>query len=194
MTTHSPTAGSASLESRWRLVTATVAAAVLTAVLGGCAAGFSAQTEQPYQPAEGISNRQSEVYAIDSLVVTDGRGNGTVVSGLVNQAPKSDSLVNVTASMQGKSLPVTNTSGSAIKLPTQTGVQLAHSADIRIGGNFKAGEIVTLTFEFANAAPVTVHVPVVGNGSTYAGVPVGPITPTAGPTMTPLTPTAATSP
>src|SRR4051812_21155557 len=56
-----------------------LAAAAAAAALSGCAASFNAPTNEPYQPAAGISDRSTAVYAINALVVTDGSGNGTVV-------------------------------------------------------------------------------------------------------------------
>ncbi|MGI8576575.1 MAG: hypothetical protein ACR2KG_01375 [Nocardioidaceae bacterium] len=191
MTTHSATTRSITHRARGRRAAVLVAA--VAPLLAGCAAGFSAQTNQPYQPAEGITVRQGAVFVIDTLVVANDKGNGTVVAALVNQANRADSLVIVTASEQGRPLRVTNTAGKPIRLPSQTGVQLANSGDIRVDGHFRPGDIVTLDFEFANAAPVRIDAPVLSDSSEYADVPVGPVRPTAGPTMTPLAPTTATS-
>ena len=57
-----------------------VAAALIAPLLAGCGTGFQAQTNQIYQPGPGISVRDDGVYAINTLIVTDGEGNGTLVT------------------------------------------------------------------------------------------------------------------
>ena len=156
------------------------AAAVLLALvaavaLGGCGSNFDAQTQQPYQPAVGISSREGQVYAINTLVVTDGNGNGTVVSALLNKAAEPDTLGSVTAvDDQGSQFRVALPS-AGVPLPPQQLVQLAESGAVRVNGqSLEAGHFITLTFTFANAAPVEIDVPIVDNDDpTYADVPVG---------------------
>ncbi len=66
---------------------------MLAPLLAGCGTGFQAQTNQIYQPGPGITVRDGGVYAINTLIVTDGNGNGTLVAALVNQAARPDTLV-----------------------------------------------------------------------------------------------------
>ncbi len=159
----------------WRGVQdwATVVTAAL--LLSGCAAGFSAQTLQPYQPGEGISSRSGQVYAINTLVVTDGKGNGTVVAALINQKSKQDALMSVAATdTRGSTLKVQALPRGGISLPYGQSVQLADSGAVRISGTgLEAGMFITLTFAFSQAAPVKIMVPVVNRGSIYAKVPIG---------------------
>jgi hypothetical protein len=159
-----------------------VVAAVAAVALSGCASNFSAATNQPYQPAAGIANRDGDVYSINTLVVTDGSGNGTVVASLINQQADDDTLQSFTAvDSSGKqitALPL----DSPIALPAypspNQAVAVGSSGDLRLSGdNLEAGTFVSLTFVFANAAPMTVNVPVVlgGADTNYADIPVGPV-------------------
>lgn len=159
---------------RLRLAIAVLAAAL---TLTGCGASFNAQSEQPYQPATGVSNRSGEVYAIDALVVTNGNGDGTVVCALINEAEHDDALRAVSAvDDKGSALTVAPLPSNGVPLPAHQAVQLATSGMVRVNGStLRAGTFVTLTFTFAQAAPVTVGVPVLDQNSTYANVPVGPV-------------------
>lgn len=154
-------------------------ASAATALVGvvGCGSNFNAQTQQQYQPAVGISNREGDVFSVNTLVVTDGEGNGTVVSALINQADTNDALRSVTATDEGRQLQVEPLPDSGIALPPNRLVQLGNEGLVRIrDDNLRAGYFVTLTFTFANAAPLELDVPVVeagGAGSPYADVPVG---------------------
>lgn len=153
--------------------------AVAGLALTGCAASFNAQSQQQYQPAAGVSDRSGDVYAIDSLVVTDGRGDGTLVSALINQQARADKLISVTAAtLKGSQLQVAAPSGGVPLAPGRA-VQLGYSGAVRVNGaSLEAGSIITLTFTFAQAAPLQVQVPVVTDTTTYKRVPVGP---TSGP-------------
>jgi hypothetical protein len=165
--------------SRW-LTAATAVVAVLA--LSGCASNFNAPTNEPYQPAAGISDRSGAVYAINTLVVTDGSGNGTVVSSLINQQETDDSLQSYSATDSAGKAITTTPLDSPIPLPAypspdQT-VQVGDSGDLRLSGdNVVGGTFVDITFTFASAAPFTVNVPVVVGGpdTAYADVPVGPV-------------------
>lgn len=155
---------------------ALVCAATAVVGVGGCGSSFNAQTQQQYQPAVGVSNRDDAIYAINTLVVTDGEGNGTVVSALINQKAAADSLRSVTAvDDQGRELKVLPLPDGGVALPSQQAVQLGNDASVRISSDeLQAGFFVTLSFTYADAAPLQVDVPVVDQTSTYADVPVGP--------------------
>lgn len=159
-----------------RLLPAVVSIALLVA-LTGCAAGFDAQTNQPYQPAQGVTVRSSEVYAVNTLVVTDGNGNGTVVTSLINQRSEPDKLVALTAKdTAGGGAKVSPLPKGGIELATQQAVQTATDGALRISSDtLHAGGLVTLSFEFESAAPVKVEVPVVAASTTYADVSIGPV-------------------
>ena len=124
-------------------------------ILSGCGAGTDAQTQQPYQPAEGVTVRSSEVYVVNALVVADDEGNGTVVSALINQADEPDSLVPSTAETgEGDEVQVAPMPTEGIELAPHTAEQTAHSGALRVTGEtVTPGGLVTLTFEFEQAAP-----------------------------------------
>lgn len=154
-------------------------AAVLAPLLAACGAGFQAQTNQIYQPGPGISVRDGGVYALNAQILTDGKGNGTLVAALINQVATPDTLESVSLQNRaGKQLDATILS-STIALPSQRSVQLASTGDVRITGDLAAGTYATLSLFFRNAKPIEVGVPVVATAPMYDGVPLGPVpTPT----------------
>lgn len=158
-----------------------LAGALLTPLLAGCATSFGAQTSQVYQPGPGITVRGSDVYVLNALIVTDGRGNGTLVGGLINEAAQTDTLESVQVTdPAGNPVSATIQPGT-IALPDQRPVQLADNGAVRLGGNLQAGVNDSLILTFRNAAPITMTIPVVAQSAQFSSVPVGP-------TPTPMTP------
>ncbi len=154
-----------------------VALTVVAPLLAACGSGFHAQTNQIYQPGPGITVRVGGVYAMNTLIVTDGHGNGTLVGALINQRSRPDELRSVRVSTRaGRVLDSTIISGT-IALPSQRAVQLADTGDVRVRGTLDAGTYLTLTLTFANAAPVHVEIPVVSASSDFRRVPLGPVPP-----------------
>jgi hypothetical protein len=71
-----------------------VAAAVLAApVLSSCGVNFDAQTDQVYNPAVGVNDRDGSVDVLNALVVSGSAGSGTVVATLVNNDQEKDDSV-----------------------------------------------------------------------------------------------------
>ncbi len=174
------------LRVRWARRLALVAALVVLPVATGCSANFGAETNQPYHPAAGRSDRSGQVYVINALVVGDGEGNGTVVAALINQASEDDELVGFEAEhLDGGGLDTTPLTSDGIELPSQKAANLPEDDVLQISGDaVQPGTVLNLTFTFQNAAPVTIGVPVLRQTEIYSGVTVGPIEKTTGPTET----------
>jgi hypothetical protein len=158
-------------------LSATAAALLAGLVLTGCGAGFTAETNQIYQPGPGITDRSSQVYALNMLVVTDGRGHGTLVGGLVNQQATDDTLVSAEITATEGKQPQTTIQSGTVTLPPHRLVQLADAGDVRVTGDLRPGVNLELTLRFHDAAPVTMQIPTVGQSDTFAKVPVGPVPP-----------------
>ena len=144
-------------------------------LLASCAAGFNAQTQQQYQAGEGISDRSTDIYVLNALVVADDQGNGTLVGTLINQSGQADELQQVSATgADGKSIRTTKLT-SPIPLGYQQSVQLESDGLVRLTGDgVQAGDFITVTFTFGNAAPIELGIPIVPTGPMYTSVPVGP--------------------
>lgn len=173
------TTASTPAHDRTRSLRRRVGACLLTLTLplvASCGAGFGAQSQQVYQPANGVTVRSSMVYVVNALVVTDGEGNGTVVVALINQADEPDQLVSLAAEdTTGEPVEVAPGPADFALAPGQS-VQTAEKANLRLSGaGVTPGGLVTLTFEFSNAAPVSVEVPVMPQSTDYEDVEVGPV-------------------
>lgn len=165
-----------------------IAAATFVPLLTGCATSFGAQTSQIYQPGPGITSRSSDVYVLNAFVVTDGLGNGTLVAGLVNQVPGTDTLQSAALAAPTGAPPSATIHSGTIALRNQRLVQLSDSGEVRFGGNLQEGINYTLTLTFANASPVTLTVPVLADAGEFSTVPVGPTPTNTSTTTSPTTP------
>lgn len=161
--------GPSDLPRRW------LAAAVLVPLLAGCATSFGAQTSQMYQPGPGITVHDSDVYVLNAFIVTDGRGNGTLVGGLLNRTTQPDVLQGVqVVPASGKPLSAAIVPGAVSLAPSRL-VQLGDTGAVRVGGDLRAGLNYDLTLTFRNAAPVRMTIPALSPAPEFEQVPLGPL-------------------
>jgi copper(I)-binding protein len=159
-----------------RARTAALATALLLSVptLAACAA---AATNEVYTPTKGVNNRDGQVDVLHALVVSDGKDGGRLVAGLVNSdQSQEDTLTGVSA--DGGTAQVKLGDGETT-IPAGGLLQLANddAAQVLVSG-VKAGGYVRVTFQFADADPATLNVPVVQPGPDFEGVQVpGQVTP-----------------
>ncbi len=144
---------------------AAFAALVLAPVLTAC--GFNVQTDQVYQPADGVLNRDGDVYILNALIVSGADGSGTFVAQFANNnLEQPDQLVSVT----GAEITV---DAEEIDIPAGGSVNLAEEGTISVEGDeVTAGGFVDLTLVFANGQSTDLKVPVVLNDGYYTDVPV----------------------
>ena len=144
---------------------ASAAVLLLAPVVAAC--GFNYQTDQVYQPATGTDDRSGQVYILNAMVVTVSGKQGTFAGTLVNESQThATRLVSVTGpNLQGSTTPV--------RLPANQAVNLADTGQISVSGpTIKAGNFVTMNFEFANGQSTRMDVPVVSRTGPYANVPL----------------------
>ncbi|MBB3728788.1 copper chaperone PCu(A)C [Nonomuraea dietziae] len=187
---------------RWIIAAAAFLAAP---VLAGCAAGFDANTNQPYAPNEaaaliqdgsygtrGIKIPQAFVLGPDSGAKLAQGGSAPVYLHVVNTNGAADQLVGVVAEGLG------NVKLAApIALPSNQGVNTGKpTPQIMIEGLTKplsGGESVKLDLQFANAGVVPVTVPVITRSREYMAYPMAPGATPAPPKPTPSATAAAES-
>jgi hypothetical protein len=166
--------GSRARSARLRPLQVLALVAALCLTVTGCSGiGFNEQTNKFYQGAAGITNREGGVYVLNALVVTDGKGNGTMVGSLLNVMSTADSLQDVTATdSNGKA--ITTKLASPVPLAPEQAVKLQTNASVRLTGKgLVAGYFIHVTFTFATAAPLSMSIPVLPQGTEYSSVPVG---------------------
>lgn len=149
-----------------RRLAATFAA---TALLALSACGFEAQTNQQYQAAVG-ANSHGDVDVLNALLVANKDGSATVSAAFVNKTDDEQGLSSVTvATLAGAELPVRGLR-SLLPIPVGTLTNLGFATD---AGGFvvtegaEAGYYVKVTFNFTDAAPVTIEAPVVARTADY---------------------------
>lgn len=145
-------------------------ALLLAPALAAC--GFSAQTDQVYQASAGVNDRSSDVYVLNSVIVSATDGTGTFAGTFVNTTTTPRKLTNVTGEgvvvTPGEPVAVAGNGHLNLGAANDTGtVPLAVT-----GTAVKPGGYVTLTFTFDNDQTVTQKVPVFEPGEDYADVPL----------------------
>lgn len=159
-----------------RLAAAVLTAALVPALAGGCAASFGAETVKPYIPADGVWGDSGHVKARNVVLVTDESGEepATLVSTLLTTEGK-DAVTGVRV----KDATVEQTP-SAIRFgtaPVNLGTAPADPKGPAVyvdGDHVRPGLTVSLTFEFAKAAPLTLDTLVVERSGSFATVPPMP--------------------
>jgi len=140
-----------------------LAAPLVIAMLAitGCGAGFNAQTNQVYQPADGVSDRSGDVYAINLLVVGNDEGDGTLIGTLINQQADDDALTEFTASAFDGTEILTSPIEEPVELTPQSGVALQDGSLLSLSGeNLTPGDFINLTLTFDNAAALEMQIPI----------------------------------
>lgn len=129
--------------------------------VSACGTNFEAQTNQVYQAAAGANHNTGQVKLLNVLVVDNSDDTGTLSASLLNKVDEDDTISGVTG---------TNTEGDAIdvelvepvELPAHELVLTGEEAQVVVSSDdLTPGRYVTLTFQFEDAAPVEIDVPVV---------------------------------
>jgi hypothetical protein len=144
------------------------AAVTLSIVAAGCGANFNAQTQQPYQAAEGTDAMSGPIAVRNMLVLASEDGKGRLYGSIVNTGQEPDRLVGIAAAPAdagdraagtpepvtfGGVRSVTLQPGESLILPPKTG------GPITVSGG-EPGRMIKVTITFGEAAPITASVPV----------------------------------
>jgi hypothetical protein len=148
-----------------------IAALLLAPTLAAC--GFSAQTDQVYQPAVGIIDRSGTVDILNALIVSGEDGSGTFAGTLVNKSTTADDRLD---SVTG---PGITASRRTVALDPEGAANLGKTGQIQVRGDgVVPGKYVELTLVFHSGQSTTVKVPVVPAGGDYADLPLPDPAPT----------------
>ena len=174
---------------------ALAAALLAVPVLSSCGVSFDAQTDQVYQPADGVNSRSGTVDVLNALIVSETAGTGRLIAGLNNgDTQEDDTLTGVEGVEESADVEVTLGDGDTT-IPAGGLLQLADddAAHVTVTGDEEAivpGSFVRLTFTFQNGEEATVNVPVLGAGETYSDLDLEPAASPSSPTESPsATPT-----
>ena len=153
---------------RRSLALTTTAVALATAVLSSC--GFDAATERETTPNTGVNDRSGVVKVLAAVVVSSTPGSGTFVASLSNSSLEEQATMTAVSLTAGEAPageapapfePVVIKPGALVNLADP-------AADIKLTGDFAAGDFVEVTISFENGETVEAEVPVVANEGYYA--------------------------
>ena len=140
----------------------TAAVALATTGLSSC--GFDYATDRYYTPSVGTNDHDGTVKVLAAVVVSTTPGSGTFIASLSNtDTDKGAALTELSA-----------TGGAPVEFePVDVGkgalVNLADpKADLKVTGDFGAGDFIEMTLGFDNGERVVLDVPVVTNSGYYA--------------------------
>ena len=144
---------------------ATAAAVIaLAAPLTSC--GFDYATERDYTPGSGANTREGEVDVLSAVVVSAAEGSGTFIASLSNNDPSDEQSFTGISGAEGTMVEVAEF--EPVSIPAGGLVNLAEPpAEIVLTGEFTAGDVVPLSFDFGNGERVQLNVPVVADDTGY---------------------------
>lgn len=141
-------------------------ALLLAAPLASC--GFDNATDRVYTPAAGTNDRDASVDILNAVIVSAEEGSGTFIATFVNndqgEAATIEALTSVENGVGNDPDTVTEFPGfSSIDVPARGLVNLASDElePIEVTGDFKAGDVVSVTVEISGGQPVQINPPVV---------------------------------
>ncbi|MET0998849.1 MAG: hypothetical protein ABWX73_09065 [Marmoricola sp.] len=141
---------------------AALAVVLLVPALGAC----NYQTDQVYQPAVGVNNRDGTVDVLAAVVVSSTDGKGTFVASLVNSdLEEADTLTGVAAADEdGPEVQL----AAPIEILPEGLVNLADSGAVSVTGETVApGAFIRLVLTFESGQETEVNVPVVDKAEEF---------------------------
>ena len=139
----------------------------LAAPLTAC--GFDLATDRYYTPAVGANNRDGQVDVLAAVVVSTEPGSGTFIASLSNNSTQEPVALTEVGSTETQDLTAADFTPVEVE-PGQL-VNLADPpAEIKVTGDFEAGDFVEVALGFDNGETVELDVPVVPNAGDYAGL------------------------
>jgi hypothetical protein len=165
------------MHHRSKLLLAVGALLLATPALSSC--GFNLATDRINTVQHGGTNRDASVDLLAVVIVSAADGSGTLSGRIVNSSTEATELSAVSALDDAS---VTAGEIESVEVPSGSALAMADIGDgVRVEGDFKAGDIVDLTFEFTNGEQVEVEVPVVRECGFYVGLDSAPAAGDGGP-------------
>lgn len=144
-------------------ITALLVALPLAGALTSC--GFDYPTDRINQIAAGANDREGTVDVLGARIVAAADGHGRLIGTLANNNAEDASLdavsseeVDLTAEVEG------------VEIAPGGRVNLSQDVEVPVSGEFAAGEVVALVYEFSTGETVELNVPVVKHCFQYADI------------------------
>ncbi len=144
---------------------AALAVLLLVPALGAC----DYQTDQVYQPAVGVNDRDGTVDVLAAVVVSSTDGKGTFVASLVNSSlEESDTLTGMAPAEEGAAEVQL---AAPIEIRPEGLVNLADSGAVSVVGESVApGAFIRLVLTFESGQETELNVPVVDRAEEFSDI------------------------
>lgn len=160
------------MQPRRPLALAVAALALTAPALTSC--GFDYATDRYYTPANGANNRDGAVDVLGAVVVSTEPGSGTFIASLSNNSTTEAASFSELTATEGSD--VTAAEFEPVEVPAGGLTNLAEPpADIKVTGDFEAGDFVEVALGFDNGERAVVEVPVVDNHGYFEGLDGEPL-------------------
>ena len=148
-----------------------VAGALILALPLLTSCGFGKATDKVYTPGAGTNNRAGDVKVLAAVVAAAQPDSGTFIASFSNNGDEDAELTEVVGAGEWTDLTVSEID-PPVELAPGGFVNLAIEGGIPITGDFEAGDVMELTFNFASGETVTMDVPVVYACDVYEGLDI----------------------
>jgi len=139
----------------------------------GCATGFSAHTNSQKPSGNGRYATAGDLEIRNATIVANPKdpSKGTLLVTIYNSGQKDDAVIGASA------VEVASQANQSIALPAQRSVQIGYNSTIHVAlssvnGSLIPGNLVPLTFYFANTPSLPMELLVNANDGIYAGVKI----------------------
>ena len=149
---------------------AALALALVLPALGGC----KYQTDQVYQPAVGVNERQGDVDILGAVVVSGTAGSGIFVASLANKDADKPATLSAVTGPKGYTITV----AKPVTVGPEALVNMSKLGAVQVNGpDVAAGGFVRLTLNFDTGQSTEVNVPIVDKNEEFSEI--SPVLPSA---------------
>jgi hypothetical protein len=154
--------------------------ALILAVPGVASCGFNYATDRENTISNGTSDKSGTVDVLNAVIVSQDDGSGTFIATLSNNS--ATETIHMSSLDFGSNSTTQVAAFDPIEVKPHAVVNLANGQGIKVSGDFKAGDFVSLTIGFDNGESADMKVHVVVADDEYEGYDNGTGSPAPAPT------------
>lgn len=150
-----------------RVATGFIAATLAGGLATGC--GFNDATERVYTPANGANENTADVSVavLGAGIVSTEPGEGTFIAVISNKSLEDSVALTGVVGIE-ESATVTSSEFPPQEAAPGSYVDLSDDLEVKLSGEFRAGNFVRLALTFDNGDRVPINVPVVANAEYFS--------------------------
>jgi hypothetical protein len=154
--------------------------ALILAVPGVASCGFNYATDRENTISNGTSDKSGTVDVLNAVIVSQDDGSGTFIATLSNNS--ATETIHMCSLDFGSNSTTQVAAFDPIEVKPHAVVNLANGQGIKVSGDFKAGDFLSLTVGFDNGESADMKVHVVVADDEYEGYDNGTGSPAPAPT------------